>query len=456
MVKRSLSEALATNLMQNAQAVATETLEISGWVSRIRGKRLWTHPVTQNLLAISIVQAGNNAVPLLTVPYLTRVLGPTGWGLFGFAQSFAISLGLVAEYGFWLSGSREVARHRDDRVMLGKIVAGVMGAKTMLAVGAVLIAFLLKPTIPIFRQHPGLLWAAVFWSVSQGFNMMWYYQGLERMWRMASFDIFFKTAAIAATFLLVRGPGDESKALALGGAGWFVSAVVTAAIAYREVGFRWPTLLLSWNALRMGWSLFLFRAAVSLYTSANGFVLGFFAIPAQVGYYAGAEKISKGLLAPLSPLGQALLPRITYLAASSRDRAARLAKMSVVVMGVGGLLLGACAFLLSPLIVRVTLGPAYQPAVPVLRVLAGLVPSIALSNALGIQWMLPLGLDSTLNRIILGAGLLNVVLAVLLAPRFAQIGMAWAVLASEVFVTAGIYIALRRRHLDPLVSSRNS
>ena len=101
--------------MENEQLVASNPVNGSGWVDRLREKKLWAHPITQNLLAISLVQAGNNAVPLLTVPYLTRVLGPNGWGLFGFAQSFAISLGLVAEYGFWLSASREIARHRDDR-----------------------------------------------------------------------------------------------------------------------------------------------------------------------------------------------------------------------------------------------------------------------------------------------------------------------------------------------------
>jgi len=435
--------------------VASNPMQASGWIGRLREKKLWAHPITHNLLAISLVQVGNNAVPLLTVPFLARVLGPNGWGLFGFAQSFAISLGLVAEYGFWLSGSREIARHRDDRKMLSTIVAGVMGAKTMLAVGAIIIALVFERVIPLFRQQPALLWAAVFWSLSQGYNTMWYYQGLERMWRMAAFDIFFKVCAIAAILLLVRGPGDEAKALALGGAGWFLSSVITGFIAYREVGFRRPTLALSWNALRMGWSMFLFRTAVTLYTSGNGFVLGLFAQPAQVGYYAGAERISKGLLAPLSPLSQAVFPRVSYLAVHSRDRAARLAKLSLMVMGLGGLLFGAAAFFLSPFIVRVVLGPGFQPAVPVLRLLVCLVPAIALSNALGIQWMLPMGLDSTFNRIILGAGIMNIVLAVFLAPVYAQMGMAWAVLASEVFVTAGIYVALHRRGLNPLAYSQS-
>jgi PST family polysaccharide transporter len=105
--------------------------------------------------------------------------------------------------------------------------------------------------------------------------------------------------------------------------------------------------------------------------------------------------------------------------------------------------------------VRVVLGPGFQSAVPVLRLLVWLVPAIALSNALGIQWMLPLGLDRTFNRIILGAGIMNILLAVFLAPLYAQMGMAWAVLASEIFVTAGIYVALHRRGLNPLAYSQS-
>ncbi|HXW14921.1 MAG TPA: flippase [Terriglobia bacterium] len=442
--------------MDNEQAVAPDPVGGLGWIRQFRVKKLWVHPITQNLLGIYAVQAANIAVPLLTVPYLTRVLQPTGWGLFGFAQSFGLSLGVVAEYGFWLSANREVARHRDDRDKLSTIVAGVMGAKALLAVGAIVIGLLVEPVIPLFRQHPRLLWAAVFWSISQGYNMLWYYQGTERIWRMASFDVFFKASALAAIFLFVKGPGDEAKALALGALGWFLSAVVTAIIAYREVGFRRPTLALCWNALRMGWSMFLFRTAFILYSSGNGFILGLFAAPAQVGYYTGAEKIGKGLLTPLSPLSQAVFPRVSYLAVHSRNRAARVARFSLIVMCLGGFLLGGVAFFFAPLIIRIVLGPHFQPSVPVLRILAGLAPAMAISLALGIQWMLPLGLDDAFNRIILCAGILNIVLAVFLAPLYGQMGMACSVLTCEIFVAIGMYIALRRRGLDPLTYSQGS
>jgi PST family polysaccharide transporter len=107
------------------------------------------------------------------------------------------------------------------------------------------------------------------------------------------------------------------------------------------------------------------------------------------------------------------------------------------------------------LIISVLLGPGYEPAVVVLRVLAIILPLVALSNVLGIQWMLPLGLDHVFNKIILLAGLINLGLAVLLAPRYGPQGMAWAVVSSEAFVTFGQFIALWQKKLFPFGGTKN-
>jgi polysaccharide transporter, PST family len=85
-----------------------------------------------------------------------------------------------------------------------------------------------------------------------------------------------------------------------------------------------------------------------------------------------------------------------------------------------------------------------------LRVLAVLVPLVAIGNVLGIQWMLPLGMDRAFNTIVLLAGVINLSLALLLAPLYTDMGMAWAVVIAEAFVSATMYVVLRSRKLDPL------
>ena len=107
-----------------------------------------------------VVHVVGMLVPLLTIPYLARVLRPTAWGTVVFAQSLGAWLALVVEYGFDLSATRAVARHRDSRSHLVGLAAGVQGGKLFLLLGllpAVLAMFWL---IPIFRQQPALLvWA---------------------------------------------------------------------------------------------------------------------------------------------------------------------------------------------------------------------------------------------------------------------------------------------------------
>jgi len=152
----------------------------------------------------------------------------------------------------------------------------------------------------------------------------------------------------------------------------------------------------------------------------------------------------------LGPFGQVLYPRISHLVRHAWEDALRLAQTGLWVMGAGGALLGIAAYLGAPALVGVLLGPLFEPAIPVLRILAWLLPLIAASNVLGIQWMLPLGLDRAFNRIIIAAGALNVGLACWLAPRFAERGMAWAVVVAEAFVTLTMYGYLRWRHLDPV------
>jgi PST family polysaccharide transporter len=222
------------------------------------------------------------------------------------------------------------------------------------------------------------------------------------------------------------------------------------ALIYREIGWVSPRLSSALSMLRTGWALFIFRSASGMYQTANAFIFGLFAPPVLVSFYSGAEKIARVILSSIFPITQAVYPRMGHLLVSNPERGARLARLSFAVMLTIGLVLGAAIFLAAPILQRLVLGAGYERAVPVMRVLSLMVPLIALSDVFGVQWMLPLGLDRQAGAIIIGAGLLNIGLAAILAPRFGPVGMAWSVIAAETFVTFGAYIILRLRGLDPL------
>lgn len=408
--------------------------------------------LARNVASLYGVQFANYLLPLITIPYLTRVLGPATWGLVAFAQAFGAYAAIGIEYGFHLSATRDVTKNRDSKSKLAGLVAGVMGAKLLLAAGAVGLALLLESWIPLFRQHPIFLWAAVFWAVAQSFSILWYYQGFERMRLVAVLDIAGKALATAGIFILVHHPSDGWKVLVLQAGGSLISVAVATVLVYREIPFRLPTWQLTRNALRMGWSMFLFRSSMSLYGAGNAFILGLFASPEAVGFYAGAEKLARALMGFVVPIHQSLYPRLSHLVQHDRPAASRLARFSMFVMSSIGGALTLAAFLSAPWAIPFLLGESFVASVPVLRILAILPFLDAVGTVLGVLWMVPLGLDRLFNRVILVAGALNLILAVLLAPRFAQVGMAAAVVTTEVFVVSTLYFTLRHRGLSPLAA----
>jgi PST family polysaccharide transporter len=267
-----------------------------------------------NVLALYGVQACTYALPLLTFPYLARVLGPSGWGVVVFAQAIGDVTACAVEYGFDISASRETSRHRDDPERLSALISGVLGAKVLLALVCIAGALFSRRYTHHIAPSLALFWASTIWGVCQGINMLWFFQGLERMRLASVLEISGKVLATLSIFVLVHKPDDGWKVMAAQCVGCVVAHGVTVVLAYREVGFRWPTPSSVWNALRLGGSMFLFRAVQSLSGSVNRLVLGAVAPVAILGEYAGAERITRVFQQGMWPVNQALYPKLTHQA----------------------------------------------------------------------------------------------------------------------------------------------
>lgn len=401
--------------------------------------RLRASTLAQNAAALYGVYIAGMVLPLVTIPYLARVLRPEGWGLVVFSQSFAAWMALVLEYGFYLSATREIARVRDDAQRVSRVVADVHGARLLLSLiilSAGAAAYLLVPT---FRAEPIYLAWAVLFALAQGFSPIWYFQGVERMALPAVLEIIAKTAATVGVFVLVTGPENGWRVLALQASTGFAWIAVASVLIYREVAYVRPTWSGAVAMLRSAAGLFVFRSATGMYLQANSFILGLLAGPQTVAFFGGAEKIVRAATGLIQPATQALYPRISHLAADQDGRARALVRLSLVLVCGLGTVLGIAAAVGAPHLVRLFLGQGYEAAVPVLRVLALLLPIVSLGTVLGIHWALPMGFDRPFYGLVIAAGALNVVMAYLLAPRFGALGMAISVVLADALVAAGLF-----------------
>jgi len=416
-------------------------------------RKLLRHSLVHNIVALYGVQICTYALPLITFPYLARVLGPAGWGSVVFAQAIGVVIAVFVEYGFDLSASRETSRHRDEPRHLSELISGVLGAKVILAALCVCGAIFSRRFTHHVAPSLALFWASTLWGVCQGINMLWYFQGLERMRLASALEIGGKVVATLSIFVLVHNPDDGWKVMAAQCVGCVVAHGITVVLAYREVGFLWPTISSVQRALRLGWSMFLFRAAQGLTGSLNGLVLGWVAPLASLGQYAGAERISRVFQQGLWPINQALYPKLSKQMRDNPDDAMKMVKRSLFFLGSLGLVFGLILFFSAPLLVHLVLGDAFLGSVPVLRVFSLWIPLIALSTVLIFQLLLPNQLDYQFNAVVVTAGALSFGSALLLAPTYQAVGIAWSAVIGQLFTLIAFCVVLARAGLNPFAFS---
>ncbi len=403
-------------------------------------QRLRQSVLFRNTFSLYGAHVAGLLLPLIAVPFLARVLRPDGWGIVLFAQSFAAWLALVLEYGFYLSASREIARERADLRVVSRIVRDVQSAKLMLLLAVTLITLIAYLTVPLVRAHPQHLFWAWLLAAAQGYSPYWYYQGVERLGLIALTEATSKAVATLLLFLLISSPTDGPLVLALYAIPALFWSLFANAGIYRSAGFERLDLRAGLRMLATTGNFFVFRAAHGSYVAANSFILGALSVPQAVAFFGGAERIIRGAINLIHPATQAIYPRISNLVGRDQDRAARLMVLTLIILGAGGVMMGLAAGVAAPFLVSVLLGPGYQAAVPVLRVLSLLPPLVAVGTVLGLQWALPSGHERPYFRLVVAGAVLNVVLAVGLAPRFGAMGMASAVVGAELFVTTGLVI----------------
>jgi PST family polysaccharide transporter len=408
------------------------------------GGRLFKSTIAHNAASLYLVQACRKLLPLFTLPYLARVLGPAGWGDVAFTQSMGDFISIFIEFGFLLSATRDLAQNRSSKEASGRIAVGTFGAQAVLATLGVVIALAVSTQVPLLSSHPKLLSAGIIYGVAQGMSPLWLFQGLERMALAASLEVSSKVAALGGILLFVHSPSDEWKVLAFQSLAPLVSVLVGFWMAHRLLTMYLPSLDMVWLSLRTGWPMFLLRSGAASYSTANVLILAMFAPASIVGFFASAEKLAKAITGLLMPIRDAFYPRLSHLAAHSVKENQRLTRISAFIEIGCGLILTVGTFAGAHILVKLVFGNTFGAAVPILQILSVIPLLTAVGDAIGFQSLLPAGKEAIVTMVILSGGVVNLAFAVLLAPRFQGIGMAVSVDIAETAICIALVWVVAR------------
>jgi PST family polysaccharide transporter len=418
-------------------------------------KKYLTSTVAKNAASLYLIHFANYLLPLITVPYVVRVLTPFGYGLVSFGQSFIAYFSIFIDFGFNFSITRKISVSRHDQAMISRIAFSVWTAKLLLFLLGFLALLFLIHLVPTLRDNRLLLLVLYGAALGQVLFPTWLFQGLERMVYISVINLSIRLLVVVGIFTLIKQPEDYLLYAGLNSLGSFLAGVVGIVWAIRLFTLKpiIPTYGEIWETFKEGWMLFLSKTSVSLYTVGNSFILGMLTTPTVVGYYSAGEKIMTSILSLIGPISQAAYPHFAKMAADSKALALQWARRMLFLNGAIGLFISFLLIIGAPLIVNVILGKQFSPSINVIRILGFIPIFVAIGNVLGIQIMVPFRKDFLYASIHIIAGLINLSLAFLLIPLWQEIGMATAVLFSEFIVTSSMFAVLTIHNMNPIINN---
>lgn len=389
--------------------------------------------------------------PLITFPYVTRVLGSDAYGDYEFANSCASFFLLFAQLGVGSYGVRECAKVRDDRAALAKVSKELL-AITSIAAAATCAAYLVAAfAVPSFSSRLLLVLVCGLNIPFTVLGVTWYFQGTEQFSYVAVRTLAVRVAVLVGMFVFVRDAGDVLA--------WALVSVAANSGAYlvnyfkmrRELDFSSVGGLELRQHMKPLLVFFLAMASITLYSSFSSMLLGVFCESSQVGYFSAAVKIKGMLIAIMTSLTSVLTARASYYVgkgdmAAYKRAVAKSVHFALVVIG----FLAALGALFAEPVILLLAGAEYLGAVPAMRLMMLASIAISFSGITANEVLTPLGQERYLTGSYVAAGLVGLALNMALIPSLGATGAAIATATSEFTVfLVQLAIILAKRLMAP-------
>ncbi|MEZ0608470.1 flippase [Fibrella sp. WM1] len=410
-----------------------------------------------NIASLFSVQVANYLLPLLTVPYVSRVIGPERMGLLNFSLSYNNYFVLLVSFGFDMAVVRLVAANRGDHAYINRLFAQVLSAKLLLLALAACIFTGLAIVNPAFRAQLPLHMATCLYCVGVALFPQWLFQGMEDLSRTAMLSFLTKLIMTMGVFVLVREADDfiyQNLVMSL-------SHVLVSTIALRIAIKRYNLTyqLPGWQSIkqrfREGFTFFLSSLNNTLYSSSHVFMLGLFSTAYAVGVFSAGSRLELILRVFVNmALNQALFPIVANGFGQSQERGLGMVRKIAPVLLTGTALIGVLLFVSAPITVSSLYGNRFNEAVAVVRILAVLPVLLSLNSLLGMHTMLNLHMDRPYFFITLGGSVIGLGLNYWLIHQHSYIGAAIAWVCTEACVVIAMIAWLAYRRIA-LVNSFN-
>lgn len=396
--------------------------------------------------------------PLIVTPYVSRILKPDGIGAYQYTNAIVTVFILIASLGTNMYAQREIAYYQNNIEKRSKIFKSIFIIRL---ISSFIVTIIYIPIMFLNETYKYLYLVQYILIISNVFNITWLYQGLEDFKKTATRGLIVKIISIFSIFVFVKTKNDLVLYAFINAMANLISSlylwlyikkiIIPVKLNIKDITQHIKPVIL----------LFLPVAAIYVYTYVDKIILGMLSTTEQVGFYSQSENLVKIVMTTLTSLGTVLLPRISKLLGQKKwDEVKNEVNNSIKFVIMLGLPMVFGLILTSSLFVPWFFGDEYLPCIFLIQLLSFLIVIIGLSSVTGQAILIPLNKQKEYTITIAIGAVLNVLLNIMLIPKYGAIGASLATLAAEMIVNITqqilVFKILKLRFIDVLNSNIKS
>lgn len=394
--------------------------------------------IKKNFFYNLILTVGNYFFPLLTYPYVSRVLGVDKIGICNYIDSIINYFVLFAALGVGSLGVREIAKVKHDRDKLNEVFSSLTTFNIVLTIAVVVALFVCANYIPFFQQYMPFLFVGISKLIMSAFLVEWLYQGMSNFRYVTIRSLICKSIFVVSVFLFVHNEDDAIIYYLL-----TCFMVVSNAIINWVHSSKFVTFSLKYSHLSLYlvpiFSYGLYRILTSMYTSFNVAYLGTVTNTVEVGYFTTATKLYGILMSVFTAFTTVMVPKICELLGKGENENLEIISMKtfdvVFAFSVPMLIFCSCY---APIIIKVIAGDGYSGAILPFRIVMVLLVVVALEQIIVQQFLMALKNTKYIVFLSFIGAFIGICANFLLVRRFQSVGsaIAWSISEISILVMA--------------------
>lgn len=388
----------------------------------------------RNILSVLILQGSNYILPLITLPYLTRVLGIENFGLYGYVFAVVQYCIIVIDFGFNLSATKKISDSRGNKNQMDVVFTNTIAAKFVLFFVSLISLFLFiifsdEKLIFVLYAIPMMLGSVLF--------PLWYFQGIENMRVVAIISIVSKLLTLPGIFLMVKSSYDIKYAIFIQSSSLLLLGLLSLLYIHSIDYVRFKISHVSNSNIKTSLSdsfpIFIASVSISMYTISSVIILNYFSEVKEVSLFSAAERLKNAILSAMLVLGNVFFPRVNLLLNESKLKAYKLIKLISLYQSIFCVAIFLIFIVYSNEIAIFVFGHEFSNTSQLLIIFSPLYIVVMQSTVLGNYILLPLGYKKTYSLLPIFTMCLHLPVCIYLSKHYGAKGAAFSILVSECF-----------------------